>query len=148
MTQMRASQGRGRGAGGIAGLLAAGLLLAAATQAEAGCLRRIVNTSNAVALVSRDGGPAVLIPPHRAQTIRYMHPGRIAVALHCGPIDTPPVFKASYATMALIDRCYIDIDGGGTQPLTLNNPRQGDLIVGPLVEGCPAGSRAVVSARY
>lgn len=25
----------------------------------------------------------------------------------------------------------VDIDGGGTQPLALNNPRQGDIVVAP-----------------
>ena len=63
--------------------------------------------------------------------------------------------------MAVIDRCYIrfgdgffeDQLGGGffarkdTAPLALNNPRQGDLVVGPQAGGC-AVERGAISARY
>ena len=134
------------------------------TSADASCARRIVNKSGYIALVSRDGGPWVAVRPGRSQTINYYQSGRIDVALTCGPGALPEQasFRASYDTVAIIDRCYIrfgdgffeDQLGGGffgrkdTAPLALNNPRQGDLVVGPQAGACPATERAALSARY
>lgn len=149
----------------IFGLLGAGLLaVIAAAPAQAGCTRTIHNRSALTAVVSRDGGPWVAIPPHRSQSIRLLHPGRIDVALTCGPGGPESaVYRASYGYTAIIDRCYIefgdgfveDYFGGGTfgraytRPLTLNNPRQGDIIVGPRVEEiCPLAFRESLRARY
>jgi hypothetical protein len=146
--------------------LAAALAVASTgiTSADASCARRIVNKSGYIALVSRDGGPWVAVRPGRSQTINYYQSGRIDVALTCGPGALPEQasFRASYDTVAIIDRCYIrfgdgffeDQLGGGflgrkeTGPLALNNPRQGDLVVGPQAGGCPATERAALSARY
>ncbi len=134
------------------------------TSADASCARRIVNKSGYIALVSRDGGPWVAVRPGRSQTINYYQSGRIDVALTCGPGALPEQasFRASYDTVAIIDRCYIrfgdgffeDQLGGGflgrkeAGPLALNNPRQGDLVVGPQAGACPATERAALSARY
>ena len=146
--------------------LAAALAVASTgiTSANASCARRIVNKSGYIALVSRDGGPWVAVRPGRSQTINYYQSGRIDVALTCGPGALPEQasFRASYDTVAIIDRCYIrfgdgffeDQLGGGflgrkeTGPLVLNNPRQGDLVVGPQAGACPATERAALSARY
>ena len=146
--------------------LAAALAVAATgiTSADASCARRIVNKSGYIALVSRDGGPWVAVRPGRSQTINYYQSGRIDVALTCGPGALPEqaAYRASYDTVAIIDRCYIrfgdgffeDQLGGGflgrkeTGPLALNNPRQGDLVVGPQAGACPATERAALSARY
>lgn len=146
--------------------LAAALAVASTgiTSANASCARRIVNKSGYIALVSRDGGPWVAVRPGRSQTINYYQSGRIDVALTCGPGALPEQasFRASYDTVAIIDRCYIrfgdgffeDQLGGGflgrkeTGPLALNNPRQGDLVVGPQAGACPAAERAALSARY
>jgi hypothetical protein len=146
--------------------LAAALAVASTgiTSADASCARRIVNKSGYIALVSRDGGPWVAVRPGRSQTINYYQSGRIDVALTCGPGALPEQasFRASYDTVAIIDRCYIrfgdgffeDQLGGGflgrkeTGPLALNNPRQGDLVVGPQAGACPATERAALSARY
>ncbi|MBK3405523.1 hypothetical protein H0176_03255 [Methylorubrum populi] len=146
--------------------LAAALAVASTgiTSANASCARRIVNKSGYIALVSRDGGPWVAVRPGRSQTINYYQSGRIDVALTCGPGALPEQasFRASYDTVAIIDRCYIrfgdgffeDQLGGGflgrkeTGPLALNNPRQGDLVVGPQAGACPATERAALSARY
>ncbi|BAU93753.1 hypothetical protein MPPM_5148 [Methylorubrum populi] len=146
--------------------LAAALAVAATgiTSADASCARRIVNKSGYIALVSRDGGPWVAVRPGRSQTINYYQSGRIDVALTCGPGALPEqaAYRASYDTVAIIDRCYIrfgdgffeDQLGGGfigrkeTGPLALNNPRQGDLVVGPQAGACPAIERGAVSARY
>ena len=146
--------------------LAAALAVASTgiTSANASCARRIVNKSGYIALVSRDGGPWVAVRPGRSQTINYYQSGRIDVALTCGPGALPEQasFRASYDTVAIIDRCYIrfgdgffeDQLGGGflgrkeTGPLAINNPRQGDLVVGPQAGACPATERAALSARY
>lgn len=147
---------------GIAAALVA-VTAAATSSAEASCARRIVNRSGTIALVSRDGGPWVAVRPNRSQTIHYYQSGRIDVALTCGPGALPEQasFRASYDTVAVIDRCYIRFGdgffenqlGGGflgrkeTGPLALNNPRQGDLVIGPTAGTCPA-ERAAISARY
>lgn len=151
-----------RTAFGIAAALA--VTAAGIASAEASCARRIVNKSGYVALVSRDGGPWVAVRPGRSQTINYYQSGRIDVALTCSPGALPEqaAFRASYDTVAVIDRCYIRFGdgffeeqlGGGffarkdTAPLALNNPRQGDLVVGPQAGGCPAAERGPISARY
>ncbi|AMB47986.1 hypothetical protein [Methylobacterium sp. AMS5] len=155
--------------------LAAALAVTAASiaPAEASCARRIINKSGYIALVSRDGGPWVAVRPNRSQTIQYHHSGRIDVALTCGPGALPEqaAYRASYDTVAIIDRCYIRFGdgffeeqlgggffeeqlGGGfigrkdTGPLALNNPRQGDLVVGPQAGACPATEREAIRARY
>ncbi|CAO4154527.1 hypothetical protein PKCBPO_04224 [Methylorubrum thiocyanatum] len=151
---------------GIAAAFATTMVMtvAATAPAEASCARRIVNKSGYIALVSRDGGPWVAVRPGRSQTINYYQSGRIDVALTCGPGALPDQasYRASYDTVAIIDRCYIrfgdgffeDQLGGGfigrkdTAPLALNNPRQGDLVVGPQAGGCPAIERGAISARY
>lgn len=148
---------------GIAATLVA-VTAVGASSARAECARRIINKSGYTALVSRDGGPWVAVRPNHAQTIRYHQSGRIDVALTCGPGALPEqaAYRASYDTVAVIDRCYIRFGdgffeeqlGGGffarkdTAPLALNNPRQGDLVVGPQAGGCPAAERAGLSARY
>ncbi|WP_411902267.1 hypothetical protein [Methylorubrum thiocyanatum] len=151
---------------GIAAAFATTMVMtvAATAPAEASCARRIVNKSGYIALVSRDGGPWVAVRPGRSQTINYYQSGRIDVALTCGRGALPEqaAYRASYDTVAIIDRCYIrfgdgffeDQLGGGfigrkdTAPLALNNPRQGDLVVGPQAGGCPAIERGAISARY
>lgn len=154
-----------RGLRSALGMAAALVTLTAAgtSSAQAGCTRQIINKSGYTALVSRDGGPWVAVRPHRSQTIRYNQSGRIDVALTCGPGALPEqaAYRANFDTVAVIDRCYIrfgdgffeDQLGGGffarkdTAPLALNNPRQGDLVVGPQAGGC-AVERGAISARY
>lgn len=148
------------------GFIAAGLLAGVvAAPAEAGCTRKIVNKSALTALVSRDGGPWVAIPPHRSQSIRLTQPGRVDFALVCGAGGPESaVSRTSLTYSAIIDRCYYEIGTGffedqlgpgfvpGTQdtaPLTANMPRQGDVVIGPRVEAsCPAEFRAAVHSRY
>lgn len=150
-----------RGTTTVIGLAAAAVVatLAAVPAAQAGCTRSIINKSNLVAKISRDGGPWVSVSPHHRQSIRLMQPGSVEIALSCP--DGTPVLQKSFAYTAIIDRCYFEFDdgfvpdyfGGGTfgfrdtKPLTLNNPRQGDLIIGPRLEAsCP--SAAALRARY
>ena len=146
----------------------------AAAPAQAGCTRSIINKSALSAVVSRDGGPWVRIPPHSSQTIRLSEPGSVSFALYCGgsptglvpPPDDRTVYRGTFRYMAALDRCYIDMTdgfftdylGGGffgfapfrdIKPLTLNNPRQGDVIIGPrLDEVCPILERALLRSRY
>ncbi len=148
---------------GLAASLLAGL---AAVPAEAGCTRSIINRSGLYAQVSRDGGPWVRIPPRAAQAIRLEHPGKLDIALTCGRGGLAPdntVYRGALTYNAIIDRCYIEIDdgfvpdyfGGGTfgfrdtKPMTVNNPRQGDVIIGPRVDGaCAVLERQKLRARY
>ena len=147
------------------GMSAAAMLAAigAAAPAAAGCTRTIINRSSLTASISRDGGPAVTIPPHRSQAIRYEHPGTLAYTLTCGRGASAPVYTGSFNYSAIIDRCYIAFGDGffedqlgpgffGTQdtkPLTLNNPRQGDVVIGPVVDAaCPAPDRVGLRSQY
>lgn len=127
-----------------AGLTA--LLLAAGTagSAEAGCTRQVINRTGHDVVFSQDGGPGIAVRPHRAVPIRYLQSGQVDVAVYCRaplagiePVGREPAFRDSYAVTAVLDRCYVDIDGGGTQPVALNNPRQGDIVVAPYRLACP-----------
>ena len=136
----------------ILGGLAA--VAAGAMPAEAGCVGKIINRSRLTAVVSRDGGPFLRIPPHSSRAIPYHHPGTLDIALVCGrtsrhePPDAQTLFRAHFTYTAIIDRCYVDVGNGffenefgpslfgaiGTAPLTLNVPRQGDVVIGPVTE--------------
>lgn len=147
------------------GIVSAGLAaLLAPLPAQAGCTRTIVNKSPFTAVVSRDGGPGVRIPPHRSQAIRYSHPGRLDLSLVCGHSGAgATVYRGSFTYTAILDRCYVDYGEGffeeqigpsffgitDTKPLTINVPRQGDVVIGPVVEErCPLGLREALRARH
>ncbi|MBB3902525.1 hypothetical protein [Methylobacterium brachythecii] len=148
------------------GFIVTGLLAGlAAAPAEAGCTRKIVNKSALTALISRDGGPWVTVPPHHSQSIVFSQPGKVDVALVCGRGGPEgAVYRSSLSYSAIIDRCYYEIGNGffeeqlgpgfalgteDTAPLTVNTPRQGDVVIGPRVEArCPAEFRAAVQSRY
>lgn len=135
--------------GAVIGLAVAGANLM--RPAEAGCTRTIINRSDLVASVSRNGGPVVTIPPHASQPIHLDGPGRVDIALTCPGASpaAPELYRGGAPYTAIVDRCYYRFDdgffhdylGGGffgfrkTAPLTLNNPRQGDLVVGPQLNG-------------
>ena len=137
---------------GLAGCLA----VAAAGAAEAGCSRSITNRTPYLVGFSQDGGPLVLVPAGRRHAVRYAAPGGIAVSVFCptgagigADAAGKPVFSASYETTAVLDRCYVDIEDGGTQPVALNNPRPGDIVVAPYGVSCPSAPRgSTISARY
>jgi len=137
------------------GFIAAGLLAGlAAVPARAECVRSIVNKSALTALVRRDGGPWVAVPPHRTQAIRFAQPGSVEFALVCGrPGEASPeqgaVYRDAIGYTAIIDRCFYKIGNGlfedqlgpgfaigtrDTAPLTVNMPRQGDVVIGPVVD--------------
>lgn len=131
-----------------------------ASTASAGCVRQIINRSTYVLTARRDGGPAVTILPGQAVEVRLSHPGQLDFAAYCGAPGPDgaltPITKATFAYQAVIDRCYIEFGSQaflpqlgrgffatqGTAPFTVNNPRQGDVILGPFTaESCPVLSR-------
>ncbi|GEP01440.1 hypothetical protein GCM10007887_22860 [Methylobacterium haplocladii] len=152
------------------GFIAAGMLAGlAAAPAQAECVRSIVNKSALTALVRRDGGPWVTVPPHRSQAIRFSEPGSVEFALVCGrpgygASDAGAVYRGSVSYTAIIDRCYYEIGTGffedqlgpgffpgtkDTAPLTVNVPRQGDVVIGPRIDArCPAMLQDGLRARY
>jgi hypothetical protein len=129
-----------------AGLAALTLTLGAAEVAQAGCTRQLINRTGHDVVFSLDGGPGITVRPHRTHPLLYRRSGQIDVAVYCRsrlaglePAVQEPAARASFTTVAVMDRCFVEIDGGGTQPLALNNPRQGDIVVAPYGLACPSG---------
>lgn len=132
----------------------------AASDASAECLRRIYNRSAFVLVASQDGGPPATILPGQSLPVALVQPGRFALSAYCG-IPGPdgaltPVTQASFEYQAVLDRCFVrfgteafvpQLGRGffgqqGTAPFTLNNPRQGDVVLGPFnAPSCPVLSR-------
>ena len=134
-------------------LVAAALALLGVQEAGAGCLRQVYNRSGYVLMASRDGGPPVTVMPGRSVPLRLDRPGRLNVAAYCAlpGAGARPVAEAEFDYEAVLDRCFIRFGSPilvpefgrgmfgtqGTAPFTVNNPRQGDLILGPFEAGCP-----------
>ncbi|MDP4025596.1 hypothetical protein Q8W71_23455 [Methylobacterium sp. NEAU 140] len=136
----------------IGGLIAWGL----AAPAQADCLRKIYNRSSLVLVARQDGGPPATLLPGQSLTVRLARPGQVALSAYCG-VPGPngaltPVTSASFDYEAVLDRCFYRFGqplfvpqlGRGffgtqdTAPFTVNNPRQGDVILGPLdAPSCP-----------
>ena len=128
-------------AGGAALVLAFGT----AQAAQAGCTRQVINRTGHDVVFSQDGGPGITVRPRRAHTILYRQSGQVDVAVYCRsrlaglePVNPEPAFQASFDTVAVMDRCYVEVGRGGTQPVALNNPRQGDIVVAPYGLACPS----------
>ncbi|MFD0936707.1 hypothetical protein ACFQ12_16185, partial [Methylobacterium trifolii] len=80
-------------------------------------------------------------------------PGTIALSASCGA--GAPVAEAVFDYEAVQDRCFVRLGdrlfsrqlgagfwgAQGTAPFTVNTPRQGDLVLGPLPGGCPVLDR-------
>lgn len=146
---------------GAAGLTL-GLLgmVAAASDASAECLRRIYNRSAFVLVASQDGGPAATLLPGQSLPMRLARPGTVSLSAYCG-VPGPggaltPVTQARFDYQAVLDRCFVRFGtdafvpqlGRGffgqqsTAPFTVNNPRQGDVVLGPFTApSCPVLSR-------
>ncbi|GJD54635.1 hypothetical protein [Methylobacterium dankookense] len=140
-------------------LAAAALILGTtwSAAADAGCLRRVYNRSAYVLVASRDGGPPVTLLPGRSVPLRLEHPGRLNLTAYCAVpgAASRPVAEASFDYEAVLDRCFVrfgdaglrpEFGGGfsgkqGTAPFTVNNPAQGDVILGPFTADCPVLSR-------
>jgi hypothetical protein len=130
--------------------------LVASADAAAGCLRRIYNRSSFVLVARQDGGTPTTIMPGRSLSVRLLRPGKIDLSAYCG-VPRPggefkPIVEDSFDYGAQIDRCFIRFGGQlfvpqlgrgfiglhGTAPFTVNNPRQGDLILWPSSDqSCP-----------
>ncbi|MGU3536646.1 hypothetical protein [Methylobacterium sp. A54F] len=142
-------------------LAAASLLVPAAWTgtASADCLRRVYNRSPYVLVGNQDGGPPFTVLPGRAATLRLSRPGRIDLAAYCALGSGPgaaQVTRAQFDYEADIDRCYVNFGSDfffprqigrgffgsqGTSPFTVNNPEQGDIVLGPFASECPVLSR-------
>lgn len=130
------------------------LLPACAGEAAAACTRRIVNRSALTLVGSQNGGPAFVVPPGRARSVRLVEPGTFDLAAYCSPVLAPSIAPAAQAHLtyeAILDRCYIELGTNelattfgrgtfgmqGTWPFTANMPRQGDIVLGPVAaEAC------------
>ena len=145
-----------------AAALALGLLgtLAAASDASADCLRRITNRSALVLVASQDGGPGATLLPGQSLPVRLARPGRLTLSAYCGVPgaggSSSPVTQADFAYEAVLDRCFVRFGSDlytpqlgrgffgqqGTAPFTVNNPRQGDVVLGPFsAPACPVLNR-------
>lgn len=121
------------------------LVFATAQAAQAGCTRQVINRTAHDVVFSQDGGPGITVRPHRAHPLLYRRSGQVDVAVYCRSrlaggelVRQEPAFQASFETVAVMDRCYVEVGRGGTQPVALNNPRQGDIVVAPYGLACPS----------
>lgn len=144
------------------GLTLAGMT-AGVSDASAGCLRRIYNRSNLVLVARQDGGPPATLLPGQSLSVRLSQPGQIDLSAYCGlpGAEAAPVTQRTFDYEAVLDRCFIRFGGDlfvaqlgrgfiGTQetaPFTVNNPHQGDIILGPGVQPACAVPGAVLNRR-
>lgn len=60
-----------------------------------------------------------------------------------------PILEARYEPRAVLDRCHVDVEGAGTQPVALDSWRPGDIVVALHGLSCPVPPReSVISARH
>lgn len=123
--------------------------LALVSGASADCLRRIYNRSTYVLVARQDGGPPATLLPGQSLPVRLARPGRFELSAYCGIPDpgaaAAPVSRASFDYEAVLDRCFVRFGsdlfvpqlgrgffgGQETAPFTVNDPRPGDVILGP-----------------
>ena len=134
------------------------------SDASADCLRRIYNRSTYVLAARQDGGPTATLLPGQSLPVRLSRPGRIEISAYCGlpGAGASPVTEATFDYEAVLDRCFVRFGaddffapqlGRGffgaqeTAPFTVNNPQQGDIVLGPsALPACPVPG-AVLSRR-
>ena len=122
----------------------AALLTTLSFSADAGCIRQVYNRSPLALVVSQDGGPSFMVHPRSSRSIRLSAPGKLELAAHCSPAALgEPVAQRSFTYDVVLDRCSFEIGDGfferelgggflprrGTAPFTLNNPKQGDVVL-------------------
>jgi len=143
---------------GLAGTIAVG------SAASADRVRRIYSRSPGSRVA---GGPpawrATLLPG-QSLPVRLSRPGQIAISAYCGlpGSGAGPVTQASFDYEAVLDRCFIRFGSDeffasqlgrgffGTQetaPFTVNNPKQGDIVLGPSALPVCRVPNAVLSRR-
>lgn len=133
-----------------------GAALAASTvlmagEASAACVRHVYNRSPMVLVATQDGGPSVIVRPGTSRSIRLSGPGKLDLAGYCSPRNLrgdpaalgQPVVQETFGYQAVLDRCYVEFGHDffnrelgrgflpyeGTSPFTLNNPKQGDVVL-------------------
>ncbi|TXN74473.1 hypothetical protein FV228_05770 [Methylobacterium sp. WL18] len=150
---------------GLAGV-ALGLvgMVLTVSDASADCLRRIYNRSTYVLVARQDGGPPATLLPGRSLPVRLSRPGQIAISAYCGLPEAggSPVTQATFDYEAVLDRCFIRFGSDeffatqlgrgffGTQetaPFTVNNPQQGDIVLGPSALPACTVPRVVLDRR-
>lgn len=151
------------------GRAGAGILLAIAgtvsvvSGASADCLRRVYNRSGLVLVARQDGGPPATLLPGQSLSLRLSRPGQIDLSAYCGIPDVSgaPVLQRTFDYEAVIDRCFVRFGGDlfvpqlgrgfiglqETAPFTVNNPRQGDIILGPAAQSSCAVPGIVLNRR-
>ncbi|MCJ2034010.1 hypothetical protein [Methylobacterium sp. J-068] len=119
--------------------------------AAADCLRHVYNRSPLVLVATQDGGPSFVVRPGSSRTIRLSGPGKLDLAGYCAPLGRgddlaslgAPAVQSSFGYQAVLDRCFFEfghdffdrelgrgfLPYDGTQPFTLNNPKQGDIVL-------------------
>lgn len=142
----------------LAGLASFTVLTAGMGTAEASCLRQVANRSTLTLVVGQEGGPAVTVRPGTSRTIRLEGPAPVDISGYCGGVlrgGVPlgqPVLQRSFAVTAVKDRCFYEVGNGFFErelgpsffpredagAFALNNPRQGDLALGPSIAACAA----------
>ena len=122
----------------------AALMTTLTVPADADCIRQVYNRSPLALVVSQDGGPSFRVRPRSSRSVRLSAPGKLDVAAYCSPAGVgEPVAQRSFPYTVVLDRCYFQLGYGffepqlgvgflprrGTSPFTLNNPRQGDVVL-------------------
>lgn len=141
----------------------AALIAASAGAASAACTRHVYNKSPYLLAVSQNGGPAAMLRPGASEAVRMDSAGRIELSAYCpDPSGTPgtPAAQAAYDYIADPGICFVKwafngltpyanrIDvGNGTAPFVVNNPQQGDVVLGPFGPACPQAS-PVLTRKY
>ena len=139
------------------------LIVGLVSDAAAGCTRRIYNRSAYALVVSQDGGLPFTVRPGTSKPVRLVQSGKVDLGVYCSADRGPTLLDGSreyvaqsqFTYQAMLDRCFIEFGTQffapqlgrgffglqGTKPFTLNNPKQGDIILGPFEAECPALSR-------
>lgn len=151
-----ARSGAGRAALGAA--LVAGLLAAALPgEADAACTRRVVNRSPYTLFARQEGGSAFVVPSGRTRSVVLAQPGRMSFEAYC------PGAAPGAGSPVVADSFRYEVDGPACsyswgiytsqfsragfvpdpEPFVLNNPKLGDVVLGPTGPACPS-----ISVRY
>ena len=136
------------------------LLAGWASDAAAGCTRRVYTRSAYALVVSQNGGPPFTVRPGTSKPVRLVQAGKLDLGVYCSAHGGPTlrdgsqeyVAQSQFTYEVVLDRCFIEfgtqffasqlgrgfIGMQGTKPFTLNNPNQGDIILGPFEAECPS----------
>ena len=125
-------------------------LIVGAGTASADCIRHVYNRSPLTLVGAQQGGPSFLVRPGTSRAIRLSGPGSLELSGYCDPYGLREGGRADGAAVqtslrytAVLDRCYMEIGhdffdrelGRGFlprdsfEPFTVNNPKQGDVVL-------------------